>query len=506
MSIRTIRDLLSSAARKRPEKAWLCEKDKKGGIVSRTFQEFDHDARRIASFLSGISGARVHAGIISSSGISCITALLGTMYGAHVAVPVNGQLSSDEICDDLNRADVTVLFYDRRILTKLDAIKGSCPQITTYVCLDPAEDIFTIGDLLSAESEGEDEVPKPTDCACILYTSGTTGKRKGVMLSHANLIDNAFCCDNEGDENDILLSVLPIHHAYCLTCDVLLSLRYGATLCFNDNPMHLLQDIKLFRPTMMLFVPQIAQTLYRRMIAGQKADPSLTLKDIRNNVLGEKLRVIFCGGAYLSPKLVSAYEEIGIPLLQGYGMTECSPRISSSSTADPSTGDDTGRVVKNCLIRIADGEIQVKSPSVMMGYYKDEEAASQMFTDDGWLKTGDLGYVKDDHVFITGRKKNLIILGNGENLSPEELENRFADCEWINEVVVYQEGEAITAEVYPYPEFANKAEKLLEKTAEEINASLPPGKRITKLLIRDTAFEKTASQKIKRSSHSLIGT
>ena len=506
MSIDTVRDLLCSAARKHPEKAYLCEKDGKGGVISRTFQEFFRDAKKVASFLSEINGKKVHAGIVSSSGISCITALLGTMYGAHVAVPVDPRLSVDDICDDLNRADVRVLFYDRQILAKLDGIKRSCPQITTYVSLDPAEGVFAVGEILLADSKEADKAPGPSDCACILYTSGTAGKRKGVMLSHSNLIDNVFCCDNEGDENDILLSVLPVHHAYCLTCDVLLSLRYGATLCFNDSPMHLMQDIKLFRPTMMLFVPQIAQTLYRRMIAAKKADPSMTMKDIRDHAFGGRLRVIFCGGAYLSPKLVKAYEEIGIPLLQGYGMTECSPRISSSSTAEPSTGYDTGRVVKNCRIRIVDGEIQVKSPSVMMGYYNDEEATREMFTDDGWLKTGDLGYVKDERVYITGRIKNLIILGNGENLSPEELENRFADCDWISEVMVYQEGEGITAEVYPYPESAPEAEKLLEKKAEEINSSLPPGKRITNLRIRDTGFEKTASQKIKRSSHSLINT
>ncbi|MBO4373502.1 MAG: AMP-binding protein [Lachnospiraceae bacterium] len=506
MNISTVRDLLSSAATKRPEKVYLCEKDKKGAVISKTFQEFFCDVRKVASFLSKKNGERVHAGIISSSGIFCITVLLGSMCGAHVAVPVNPRLSLDDICDDLNRADVTALFYDRSFLEKLDSIKRSCPQIITYVCLDPAEGVFSVGEILSANSFAEDKTPKPSDRACILYTSGTTGKRKGVMLSHANLIDNVFCCDNEGDENDILLSVLPVHHAYCLTCDVLLSLRYGATLCFNDSPMHLMQDIKLFRPTMMLFVPQIAQTLYRRMIVAKKTDPLMPVKDVRENVFGGRLRVIFCGGAYLSPKLVEAYEEMGIPLLQGYGMTECSPRISSSSTADPSTGNDTGRVVKNCRIRIVDGEIQVKSPSVMMGYYNDEEATSEMFTSDGWLKTGDLGYVKDEHVYITGRKKNLIILSNGENLSPEELENRFADYDWISEVMVCQEGEGITAEVYPYPEFAGRAEKLLEKAAEEINSTLPPGKRITKLRIRNTGFEKTDSQKIKRRSLKYTGT
>ena len=158
-----------------------------------------------------------------------------------------------------------------------------------------------------------------------------------------------------------------------------------------------------------------------------------------------------------------------------------------------------GRVVKNCQVRIVDGEIQVKSPSVMLGYYKNEEATGKMFTEDGWLKTGDLGYVKDERVYNNGRLKNLIILSNGENVTPEELENRFAGCEWLSEVMVYAEGEQITAEVYPYPEYASKAEKLFRKKVEEINKAVPQTRRIVRLRLRDTEFDKTTSRKIQRN-------
>ena len=234
-------------------------------------------------------------------------------------------------------------------------------------------------------------------------------------------------------------------------------------------------------------------------MAEKKKNPLLPMKLIGHKVFGKDLEVIFCGGAYLSPEMTRAYAKMGIPLLQGYGMTECAPRIASSSLADPSTGEDVGRVVKNCRVKIEDGEILVRSPSVMLGYYKNEAATREMFTEDGWLKTGDLGYVKDERIYITGRRKNLIILSNGENISPEELENRFAGSEWMAEIMVYSEEEQITAEVYPFPEYARKAEALFRKKVEEINKTVPPAKRILRLRLRDTEFEKTTSRKVKRN-------
>ncbi|MBR2770055.1 MAG: AMP-binding protein, partial [Solobacterium sp.] len=304
--------------------------------------------------------------------------------------------------------------------------------------------------------------------------------------------------DQEGNSDSVLLSVLPLHHAYCLTCDLLLSMRYGAVLAINDSLMRLPQNIRLFEPTMILVVPMIAETLYRRIAAAVKSTPGLTMAEAARSLFGEKLLNLFCGGAYLSPQLSEAYMEMGIPILQGYGMTECSPRIASSSLVDPSTGEDVGRVVKNCEVKIDDGEILVRSPSVMMGYYRNKEAEKEMFTEDGWLKTGDLGYVKDGRVYITGRKKNLIILSNGENISPEIIENSFADCEWLAEILVYTEGDKITAEVYARPEFAAQAEQLLKEKAEEINRNAPAARRITRLRLRDREFDKTTSRKIRR--------
>ena len=500
--LKTLQDLLVLSAREHPDKVWLREKAGKE-IREKTFGRFYEDALKVSSWLGGrrAGNGPVHAALLGTSSIAYITALLGCVVNGDLAVPIDPQLTPEEIMDHLDRADATVLFYDQRFQSLIASMEGECPKITEYVCLTEKEGVFSLGEILQDSSPAGLAAVDPQQCACILYTSGTTGKSKGVMLSHANLVDNACCCDNEGSADDILLTVLPIHHAYCLTCDVLLSLRYGATLCINDSLIRLMQNISLFKPTMMLLVPVMVETIYRRIMAEKKKFPLMPMKLIGRKVFGKDLGVVFCGGAYLSPELTKAYGQMGIPLLQGYGMTECSPRISSSSLADPSTGEDVGRVVKNCQVKIEDGEILVKSPSVMLGYYKNEAATQEMFTPDGWLKTGDLGYIKDQRIYITGRRKNLIILSNGENISPEELENRFAGSEWMAEIMVYSEEEQITAEVYPFPEYADKAEALFRKKVDEINKTVAPAKRILRLRLRDKEFEKTTSRKVKRNQN-----
>ena len=491
--LKTIYDLVARAAQKWPGKVHLREKAGKE-IIDKTYSDLFTDCRKVASFLK----PDAHAGLIGPSSIAYITCLLGTMMHGNIAVPIDPMLTPEEIIDELNRADVTVLFYDARLSKLIPVLKQALPGIQDYVCFSETEDTNCLKHILETCEPAAPAEINPEQTACILYTSGTTGVSKGVMLSHGNLIDNAMCCDDEGDDSSIMLSVLPLHHAYCLTCDLLLSLRYGVTLCLNDSMMHIPQNIRLFRPTAMLVVPLIAETLYRRIQAAVKATPGLTIKEAGRALFGDQLTVLFCGGAYLPPEITEAYKEMGIPLTQGYGMTECSPRISSSSLKDPSLGLDVGRVVKGCKVEIRDGEIIVKSPSVMQGYYKNEAATKEMFTDDGWLKTGDLGYIEDERIYITGRKKNLIILSNGENISPEQLENYYAGADWLQEILVYTEDGKITAEAYPYPEYREAAEELFRKTTDEINRKVPPPRRITRLRLRDKEFDKTSSRKIRR--------
>ena len=337
----------------------------------------------------------------------------------------------------------------------------------------------------------------------IVYTSGTTGKGKGVMLSHANYVDNTFCRDGEATEEDSLLTLLPIHHVYCYTCDILLSLRYGTTVCVNDSMMRIPQNLKLFQPTIIQLVPMIAATIYKQIKAAAAANPQIPVKMIATGVFGGRLKGIYSGGAYLDPELIKAYAEFGIPIAQGYGMTECSPRISSIKFDEGSFGD-VGIIVNGCEVKTVDGELLVKSPSVMAGYYKDPEAIAEALTPDGWLRTGDLGYVENNRIYITGRKKNLIILSNGENVSPEELENKFVSADIVADVLVYAEDGTITAEIFPDPQYckdmtAEEVSAAITELIGKINKTVASSKTIRRIRLRNVEFEKTTSKKIKRT-------
>lgn len=441
----------------------------------------------------------LHCAVIGATNSAYLTAYFCTACASHVIVPLDAQMKEADLCDHLFRADVQILFYDSRYAPMLEAVRKNCPKMKQTVALQDVENALCLSEILQQYTPLDWSPLDPKRCAAILFTSGTTGKSNGVMLSHENLIDNTMCQDGESSPKNVLLTVLPIHHVYCFTCDILLSLRYGATICVNDSMMHIVQNLKLFQPTIMLLVPMIAETIYKKLQAAA-ASSSASLQDLANATFGGKLYGLYNGGTYLNPDLAQAYMDLRIPIVQGYGMTECSPRISTGILSDPCIGSvDT--IVNGCTVRIVDGEIWAKSPSVMMGYYHNTEATAEALTEDGWLKTGDLGYVDDqNHLYITDRKKNLIILSNSENVSPEELENKFSGLDWLSEVLVYAEDGQITAEIYPNPAFeeaSSRAEtlRLFREQVEQINRTVSSAKAIRQLCVRETEFDKTTSKK-----------
>lgn len=499
-SAKTLQDLIRLAAEEY-DKPYI--KEKSGTeILEHSFKEMYLDAKKIAAYLNeAFNGEKVHGAIIGPSGYAYMATYFGLVSAGNVAVPLDAQLSASDLTDLINRADVNAFFFDTRYVSMLSEIKASCPGIKVFVALHSVEGAEISLDEILEKHAPMEKLPSvsPSDLASIIYTSGTTGKAKGVMLSHGNLMDNVNCCDDESGTDQVLLSILPIHHVYCFTCDFLLSIRYGATVCINDSMMRIAQNLQLFKPTAVLLVPMIIETLYKKILQGAKAK-NLPVNAVARSVFGENLECIYSGGAYLAPELSNAYLEMGINIAQGYGMTECSPRICTGNKKDISTKGDVGKIVPGCEVKIVDGEIIVKSPSVMQGYYKYPEATQEALDSEGWLHTGDLGYVEDGRVFITGRKKNLIILSNGENVSPEELENKFAMVNEAKELLVYAEEGFITVEIFPNEE-CGKKEEIVEKIKDaikEINLTLPSAKTIRRLRIRDTEFDKTTSKKIKR--------
>lgn len=498
--IRSVAGLVKKSAEEFGGKTFLKELVK-GEVTEKSFAEFYTDVRKLYGYIKNKYGGekQVHTAVIGPSSYGWLVSWFGTVCGGNTAVPLDAQLSCEDICELLVRSDTDIFCCDPRYEKMIPAIKANCPNVKEYISF--------------AELSGLLEKTVPADLpdvpadrlAAIVYTSGTTGKSKGVMLLNSNYIDNAMCQDNESTPDDTVLSVLPIHHIYCFTCDVLLSLRYGSTLCFNDSMMHIPQNLKRFSPTIMLIVPMIAETMYKQIKAAAAARPEIPIAMIAQSVFGGRLKTIYSGGAYLRPELQKAYIDMGFNMAQGYGMTECSPRISTADPADKECAGDVGVIVNGCTVKTVDGEILVKSPSVMAGYYKDEAETAEALTPDGWLKTGDLGYVDErNRIFITGRKKNLIILSNGENVSPEELENKFAGYDIVGDVLVYSENNVITAEFFPAAEAvknlsaAETEEKLLE-AVDNVNKTVSSAKAIRRVLLRDAEFEKTTSKKIKRS-------
>lgn len=498
--VKTLRDLVLASAEEYGDKIFLKEKHGKE-VAEKSFKQFCSDVKKIACYVNSkrSKDEPIHAAVIGASSYAWLISYFGTVCGGNTVVPLDAQMSCEDIGELLNRSDSEIFFYDAKYEAMISEIKKMCPRTKHFVSF--SSDIQAI---LDKNKEEELAAVDPNALAAISYTSGTTGKSKGVMLLHRNLIDNTMCQDDESTTEDVVLSVLPIHHIYCFTCDILCSLRYGTELCLNDSMLHIPQNLKLFRPTIMLIVPMIAETMYKQIKAAAAARPELPLSAVANAVFGGRLRTIYSGGAYLRPELQKAYIDMGFQMAQGYGMTECSPRITTGNRFDTECAGDVGVIVNGCQVKTEDGEIMVKSPSVMAGYYHDEESTAEALTPDGWLRTGDLGYVDDkNRVFITGRKKNLIILSNGENVSPEELENKFAGIDFISEILVYSDEGVICAEVFPNKDiyedcFDKELELKLSETVDSINKKVPLAKSINRLRIRDIEFDKTTSKKIKR--------
>ena len=498
--VKTIKDLVYYADERFGDEPFVLEYKKKD-YVEHSYRQFRKDCDCLGAWIEDHFTGRVHAAIIGLTSYEYLVAWFGIQCSGNVSVPLDNANNAEKIADEINRSDSRIVFLDKNHEKDIDTFRQLCPEVKYYIHIHtPCEGMLYLGDILDeykdrtpARSSGEEEL------TAILFTSGTTGKSKGVMLSNGNLIDNTTCEPDLGYHGDRRMTVLPIHHVFCFTCDILCSLWYGRTLCVNDSLMRIIKNLKIFRPESVTFVPMISASILNRMkqLAGESGDKLAVGKE----VFGEDFGIIYSGGAYLSPEIIDGFKEFGIEIAQGYGMTECSPRICTGVKNCPAPRS-VGEIVPGCDVRIVDGEIQVKSKSVMMGYYKNPEETAKSISEDGWLMTGDLGY-KDDkgYLYITGRKKNLIILSNGENVSPEEIENQFAYFAPIKEIVVYDKEGLITAEVYPDPEFeCEDIRAVIQEKIDQVNDTFPAAKQIVNLVIRDKEFEKTASKKIIRSS------
>lgn len=501
MAIETLREIIRHGAAAYGKQAAYRYKVKKE-VEEKTYEELNADSMAVSRMIEGLGMKGKHTAIIGTTTYPWIASFFGIVNSASVAVPIDAQLSKEAVCELLNRADVEMLIFDEIRKDVAEEVKKSCPKIKYLISMQAKEDEGTVlsWSSLLENYQGEYETNLDPDGLCtILFTSGTTGKSKGVMLSHRNLTDNAVCQDMKIPAGTVTMTLLPINHVYCLTMDIIKGIYIGVTCCINDSIMHVQKNLKLFQPELVLLVPLVIESIYGKLKAATGVLPK---KLVAKAALGGKLKTICSGGAYLDPEYVERFAEYGITILQGYGMTECSPVISNNLEWENKKGS-VGKLMPNCQAKIVDGEIWVKGSSVMQGYYKMPEETAETL-EDGWLKTGDLGYVDEDNfVYITGRRKNLIILANGENVSPEEIENQLSRHELVKEVLVREKDSVIEAEIFPDEEYAKKKHikdirEKLQGIVDEYNGTVPVYKRIHSLVVREKEFDKTTAKKIKR--------
>ncbi|MBO6310107.1 MAG: AMP-binding protein [Oribacterium sp.] len=501
--------LLENAARAFNDKMFLTWAHE-DTVYERSYRDLLDAAKRVGEWASRETeslGHAMHAGFYGRLGFNYLAALFGVNGAGGVVTPLDVQLSAQDLLRNVNKADIDVLFYDFENISQVSYLKENNPSVKKFICIQNINNQDSVSTIRKTYTgTGFTDKSRSEDCGILLFTSGTTGEPKGVMLSNASLIDNVFCNDLLGDQyHEIALNVLPIHHVFCLNGDVFCLMRYGSSLAVSTSLQKLFKDIKLFRPTSIRMVPMMLKLVNNRLHQTKKQHPDWSVDSVRQEVLGDRLYKLVGGGGFLAPELMDSLAGFNIRVGQGYGMSEHSPKIAVPVYDRPEKRGSVGIIVRNCQTRLVDGELQVKGPSVMMGYYKDPEATKEAFTEDGWLRTGDLARIDEDNfIYLTGRKKNLIILSNGENVSPETIENLFDGDMLVTDIVALEENDQIIAEVYPNFEYAdNNGIKDIKAAVKELvtthNQELPTFARISDVVIRNKPFEKTSSRKIIRS-------
>ena len=458
-------------------------------------------------YSTGISAS--HVAIIGETSVQWIASYLAIVTGDNVAVPLDALLPAEDLIDLLNRSHAKVLFLSPKLISLADQALKLCPNLKQIWLLNDSYEQFiqnarigTLPELMNLGNNRIDVIAsKPSSLATIIFTSGTTGKSKGVMLTQKNLYDNVANVQYEVEPGCVMMSVLPIHHAYCLVMDWLKGFSLGSIVCINDSFMHMVKNMSVFKPEVILMVPLMIESIYKRL----SANADWPVDVIKEKIFGGNLRIIFTGGAHLDPFYIEEFAKYGVDILEGYGMSECSPVITTN-TPDNHKPGSIGKPLDNVEIKIENDEILVRGTSVMKGYFEMPDETEAAFTD-GWLHTGDKGYIDEDgYLFINGRVKNLIIMSNGENISPEEIENKIALNPLVAEVIISGNNTGLTAHIYPDMDYAKAhsispfdINNLLQDFIDEYNKAQPSYRHITSLIVRTEPFIRSTTGKIKRN-------
>ena len=545
--VESIRDLMEQAVNEAGDKPAFKYKEN-NEIKEQTYKEFQYDTNCLGTALSSIKMEDTHIAVIGENSYEWLTVYISVLKSNNVIVPVDKEAPVEEIINILENSDSEVLFYSGRYNKYIDEIKSKLPQIKYFIGFANTESKDNIlsykefiekGKILLDEGDTSYtsiETKDTSKLKMLVYTSGTTGMAKGVMLSEHNLISVAYYGVQVTHIYTTCLSILPYHHTYEAVAGIILSLHQHACICINESLKAVVKNLQIYKPDYILVVPAFVELFYRKIWDNAKEtgkDKLLKIMikvsnclrffgiDLRKKLFksvhaafGGNLRKIVSGGAPIDGELGKFFEDIGIQLINGYGITECSPLVSVNR--DYFNDCYTVGVPLPCVeIKFenitpeGEGEICVKGDIVMLGYYKNEELTKDVLKD-GWFNTGDYGRMNEKgQLLITGRKKNLIVLENGKNVFPEEIENYIKRVPYILEVVVRgiknEKGSetALLAEVFLNEEKVKEMqikdiENTLKKDISEACSELPIYKRISKIVIREKEFDKTTTNKIKR--------
>lgn len=513
--IHDLKDMVcQKAQRQRTETAFTFHGE--GRLWGKTYGDVYEEQNSLGTWLDMEGIRAMHVALLGENSYEWILAFLAVVNGGGVAVPIDKELPPKEVRRLTKQADVKAVFCSEAYMDLTEGMEG-----VRIISLSDIRDCIQSGReaLERGNRDFLDFVPRADSTACIFFTSGTTGVSKGVMLSHGNLAaDINGTCRLLKPEGSVI-ALLPFHHAFGLMVGFMM-FHYGCSLYINKSLKTIKRALLETSPRTLYVVPLFVETFHKQVweTAGKEGKEKalrilMMLSDLLlyfgidvrkrwfssvRRAFGGRLKYIISGGAALDSRCVKEFRSWGIEVLNGYGTTECSP-CAAVNRNFYHRDKTVGLAIPGSRIKIGkDGEVLIAGPHVMQGYYKAEQETEKVLKD-GWYATGDLGFVdKDGFLSLTGRKKNLIILNNGENVSPEELEEDFLKYPQVREVMVYEEGGVIAAEIYPEEEYLGKQE-LFAEIMKQVNRRRPLYKQVARIKLRSREFEKNTSMKIIRS-------
>lgn len=546
-----IRDVLNNAVKKYPNNnAFIIKEviDKKIEYKKITYKEFGEQINQLGTALikNNLKGKRI--AIIGKNRYEWILSYVSVINGTGVVVPLDKGLPEQEIENSLIRSGAEAIIFEKTYINMINNIKNNNKTaVKKFICMDPETEFESIPELIN---QGKDLLLKEnkdfinssinnSQMSILLFTSGTTAASKAVMLSHKNIASNIYAMTKCEDirSTDTNIAFLPFHHTFGCT-GILMFLSCGATNVFCDGLRHIQKNLVEYQVSTFVCVPLLIESIYKKIWqeidkTGQRKKVEFGIKltkflmkfgiDIRAKVfkqiydkLGGKIRSVISGASAIDPKVAEGFRNFGISVIQGYGLTETSPVLAAETLKACKTGS-TGLPMPGVEIKINNpneegiGEIIAKGPNIMLGYYENEEETNKVLKD-GWFYTGDLGYIdKEGFIFITGRQKNVIVLKNGKNIYPEELETLVNNLPYVKESMVYgkEKNDDLVVSVkvvYDKDYIKNKypdktmeeIEKIIWEDIKQINQTMPNYKHIKNLIITDEEMVKTTTAKIKR--------